>query len=1128
MEYLKSKDTSIRTEDGKWLNSDVFRQEAIKFMKNRYFCPDPTGSPSWFEYWTEQLNRCINGYEVGGHKITGHHYEYLNFSQIEIVDDKEEDSKIAKKETKNPDFWDGDFDYFWSIEIAKNGVGNKQSLLTSKEQKEYLLTLSKDEQKEAWIKIVEDLNMKVIPHPDYLDGGNHMIVGKSRRKGYSYKNASICVNTYNTIRKSLTVIGAFDKKYLYPKGTMGMASAYMSFLNKHTGWSKAREFTDKVDIKIASYKETDPNTNISNEAGYLSTVMATTFGDNPDAARGIDALFVLMEEAGKFPNLKNSYEATKPGLTAGKYITGQILIFGTGGDMESGTVDFADMFYHPLENGLMPFVNIWDENATNSYCGFFHPVYINMEGHYDEQGNSDVDGAITEERATRDKLKKNATSSVVLQKRVQEYPMSPSEAFLTVSVNDFPIMELRNQYNRVIRENLHLIKGQPVYLERIEQKAPTDDAGMLVDAFEQFKGNIFKPKIRAVPDLTGELVQPLWDYKPKTADLKGGIVIYEYPVYNTPRGLYKIGFDPYRQQHSSAVVPSLASIYVYKTVHKESIHSSNTIVAQYVGRPYDPDDVNRTVEMLAELYNAEIMYENEVTHVLNYFTKKRKLHLLAAQPEGVISKAIGKSKVARTYGIHMVEKLKDAGEKYIKQWLLEERTYDENGTAVLNLETIYDPALLDELILYNRKGNFDRCLTAGTKITTDNGIKNIEEIDVDNLLLTSNGYNKVINKIKSNFKGNIVDLNIIGQADILKVTDNHPLLIASISTVKHNTRLKVLDNINYKRADSLTDKYQFCLLPKRTNLQENLYSDDMLYLMGWMMGDGYVNEKTNQISICLQHDQEGIADRLIDIIDRLTFDEELTIQKPFIRNGIAIHSKRTYSNTPTIKNKQEGYIKINKTSKKLTTLFLSIGCNPSNKKMSQYLYNSSNLMPFVIGLFEADGHQKFNNIGKYERCNIEIATIYKDLLLQVRQILIDNSIWSSISNAPTRNGGKEQLRLNISTNYINKFLSYYYSLKFKTCNIVCQKEIQIETEIGFWTPISIVAKTYQEVEVYNIEIENQHNYLANGIVNHNCMSFMMVMFQCAEDDEGKEYGNDDKTHELREDFMNLMQSQFRR
>lgn len=74
-----------------------------------------------------------------------------------------------------------------------------------------------------------------------------MIVGKSRRKGYSYKNGAICVNIYNTTRKAQVVIGAYEKKYLYPKGTMGMASDYLNDLNKYTGWAKSRDYVDKTD-----------------------------------------------------------------------------------------------------------------------------------------------------------------------------------------------------------------------------------------------------------------------------------------------------------------------------------------------------------------------------------------------------------------------------------------------------------------------------------------------------------------------------------------------------------------------------------------------------------------------------------------------------------------------------------------------------------------------------------------------------------------------------------------------------------------------------------------------------------------------------------------------------------------
>lgn len=696
----------IRDENGKWLDSSVFRKEATSFMKSKVYCSYPTGSPAWRAYWEEQLRRCKEGYEVDGQKITNHHYMYLNFTQIEIV--KKGKSKASKKEVRMPDFWDGDYNYFWCLEIAKNGLFNEDSQVVTSDIEKEIYHRNQDRieeiieefgtdyeknqeyqecverRNEVSLKVLKRLGLKCKPHLDWLDGGHHFIVGKSRRKGYSYKNGAICANIYNTVRDSLTIIGAFDKKYLYPEGTMGMVTEYLSYLNDKTAWSKAREFVNKQEHKKASYKETANG--IESEKGYKSQVMALSFGDNPDAGRGKDALYVLFEEAGKFPNLKDSFNATFPGLGAGRYITGQIVIFGTGGDMEHGTADFADMFYHPEQFNLMPFMNIWDDNAENSTCGFFHAAFMNLEGFYDEQGNSDIEAATRYEKKERIKLTKNSTSSNVLQARVQEYPLCPAEAFLMVSMNDFPIIELRNQLNKIKHDNLHIKKGQPceIFMDTASGKV------------------ILKP------DLENKL-EPIWDYQPKTTNLNGAVVVYEYPVTNAPKGLYKIGFDPYRQQNA-ATSQSLASIYVYKGRHKFS-YTGDTLVAKYVGRPYSPDDVNRIAMLLAELYNAEIMHENEVTHVKNYFEKKKKLNLLASQPDAVISKNIKKSSVARVYGIHMVEKLKDAGEKYIKQWLLEERDTDENGHKIYNLETIYDPGLLEELILYNRKGNFDRVMS---------------------------------------------------------------------------------------------------------------------------------------------------------------------------------------------------------------------------------------------------------------------------------------------------------------------------------------------------------------------------------------------------------------------------------
>lgn len=695
----------------KWLDTFVFRQEAMTFKELGTYCPSPENSPDWIAYWEEQLRRCREGYEVDGHKITGHHYFYLNFTQIQIVieDTEDEDSAVATKESRCPDFWDGDYDYFWSLEIARNGLFTKNSLVPSTQEekdlyrhyqkeirlyknecqdsgvRDYKATPKYKELKEARDKVsqavLDRLGLRVKPHLDYVNGGYHFIVGKSRRKGYSYKDGAICANIYNSVRECQIIIGAFDKKFLYPNGTMGMTSNYLNFLNENTGWAKSRDYVDKQDHKKASYKST--TNGVSIEKGYKSEVFALTFQDNPDAARGKDAIVVLLEEAGAFPNLKAAFNAIYPALTGGSYITGQIIIFGTGGDMEVGTVDYADMFYNPEVYRIMPFINIWDENAENTVCGFFHPVIWNMEGYYDEQGNSDIEGATKFEMERRANIIEKSSSSAEVNKHMQEYPFSPSEAFLTVSANNFPVVELRNQLNKVKHEKLQTKFGTPVALSYNEGK------------------------VSAKPILDGT-AEPIYDYKPKTSNLKGCPLIYEFPIDNPPRGLYKIGYDPYRQDLSSGV--SLGSIYVYKGTHIGS-YTKNQIVAEYVGRPDEANDVTRIAMMFAELYNTEVMYENEVTHVKDYFRQHKQLGRLALQPDAVISKNVKNSKVARIYGMHMVDQIKDAGEKYIKDWLLEVRDYDENGNAILNLETIYSIGLLEELIKYNRKGNFDRVMS---------------------------------------------------------------------------------------------------------------------------------------------------------------------------------------------------------------------------------------------------------------------------------------------------------------------------------------------------------------------------------------------------------------------------------
>ena len=323
----------------------------------------------------------------------------------------------------------------------------------------------------------------------------------------------------------------------------------------------------------------------------------------------------------------------------------------------------------------MAFKDIWGK-FSEKIEGFFFPKHLNSEGFYDKQGNSDMEAAKQAELLTRKSLIDNGATSTEIQKRMQEEPLDSSEAFSAVARNIFPAVELQAQLDKVIAMNLQAVKGTPVKLHYVDGK------------------------ITATPILDGT-AKPIISFKDIPLDIQGCPIIYEFPA-DPPAGLYKIGYDPIRQEHGT----SLAGIIVYKGTQVGS-YTHDIPVAEYVGRYDDPDDIDRVAEMFADLFNTKVMYENEVTGVKNYFRRIKRLSLLALQPDTVISKNIKKSKVARVYGCHMNEQLKDAGERYVKSWLLTVLDYDENDNPVRVIDRIYSIRLLEELISYYRKGNFD-------------------------------------------------------------------------------------------------------------------------------------------------------------------------------------------------------------------------------------------------------------------------------------------------------------------------------------------------------------------------------------------------------------------------------------
>lgn len=620
-------------------NSDKFRQPALRFLEVGSYCQYPEGTSEYFKYWDEQMDRCKYGYTADdGDFISGYNYFYLNFCPIQriiytTINNPDGSTKIKKtRDLQFPDFYDYDYYFFQAVEDAEGE-------------------------------------------------GKHLCALKSRRKGYSYKNAAMACRNYYLFAGSKTYIYASNKQYLTEDGILTKAWDYMDFIDKNTAWGKKRSVNTQMRKRAGFYTKDEYGNEV--ELGFKSEIIGVTLKDNPDVARGKAGKLIIFEEAGSFSELGAAWQIARPSVEQDGMAFGTMIAFGTGGDEDSHFETLKDMFYNPDGYNCLGFDNIWDETPSDKKCGFFIPQYTNMDFR-DDKGNRlymDVDGNTLRKKSLeyiltdRRKVIENATNSVAVDRYVAEHCITPQEACLEFGGNIFPKKELQEQLAK-IRINKHLSNHKQVG-----------------DLVWNTDGSL-KWVIKKLGDITHYPLK-------RDDDPTGSIVIWEHPVPDAPIGLYILGVDPY--DHDQSGTNSLGSTFVYKRFQSFENYY-DIIVAEYTGRPQTAEEYYENLRKLAIYYNGRIMYENERKGLFPYFTAKHCDYLLADQPD-IISDIVGNSKVQRKKGCHMNKQIKQWGEGLIKDWLNEEQAPGKK-----NLHNILSEPLLEELISYNDTGNFDRVM----------------------------------------------------------------------------------------------------------------------------------------------------------------------------------------------------------------------------------------------------------------------------------------------------------------------------------------------------------------------------------------------------------------------------------
>ena len=608
-----------------------FRKEAIKFEKNGFYTKAPKGTIAYKEYWQEQREYCLNGYTANGVKITGRHYFYLNFCPIILLKPNN-----SKKTEGLPLFYDYDKFYFDMIDKAL-----------------------------------------------YYKKGICLL--KGRRKGFSFKSASLLAYEYTFVLNSISFVGAYLEEY--SKTTFNYAVHMLDFLLKHTAFGKKR-IINKEDYKKAGYRlKNGAIGGTGNEIRYL------TFKDNPSKGIGKSANLFIFEEVGKWHNIFESYMLTEPLLKEGNTFIGLPILQGTAGDLSEGVTPFAEFFFNPEKYNFIAIDNIFDEGNSNKKIGLFFPSSYGHSGIYgtqpyntkqelfgtpmmDEDGNSNITVA---EQDIIDKRNMLGTSGNEKAKYLYttEYPLKPSEAFMVAGLGVFNNERLNAQITKV-----RSYKEYEPQRGRLEWKI---DNGII-----NYNEVVWIP------------------------DPQGAIKIWEHPEPNiTNESPYLSGIDPIdinitrrKAYHSDGAMLVIKTVHIPKHIdnnikewHKNKDQRLyNALVCEYVDRPNDAEvffENTLKINTYYKCFNRQCLVENNKKNIIDYYNRMKKTLLyLHGSPEILEGKIDYNPSVK--VGVTLTESVKNVAIQYLIQFL---EKYTEH---------IFSEDLLEELVIYNEIGNFDR------------------------------------------------------------------------------------------------------------------------------------------------------------------------------------------------------------------------------------------------------------------------------------------------------------------------------------------------------------------------------------------------------------------------------------
>lgn len=661
-----------------FVGTEIFSRIADFYEKHGCYCLEPDDSPNAIKFWQREMDRRVKGVQAYCklyikdipaylaaksdaerkallHKvrITGDHYNYLNYGRIERAPNEKERKQLDKEGRFKvntvegfPRFWDGDY---WNFKIDELIANNSCNLCKA----------------------------------------------KARRKGFSYKRGSQAANTINANKNVTVTLAADQMDYLTEKGaTSYMVKVNLDWYEDKTYWRRgylSENFDKGIELGYKKSKEGQK------AFGFRSKLLSVAIGKNESAAVGKKAIETDFEEAGKCPNLQKALDVMMSNSESGAMRIGTIRVYGTGGTKGANWEAFSNCFYNPGKNDMLPMENIWDANSRHAVCGFFFPQIWDYEP-FIEDGNSLLFASWKDDydkKRGAEKEKDAGEYNIYVGQRAN----SPNEAFTNTQENIFHSPELTNHINTIkYDKSNHFYEDGWYILDDGRVRFVTKQ-----ECIERaiFGSDRFHEYITDVP------------HNSKT-DVHGCIREFYSPIPNDG-SLYFISYDPYRVDKNKEEVStknSLASFQVWMRTNSKTPYMGKRLVASYCGRLDTMEAVDKLVLYACLRWNCKVLYEAGTGELVTNFKKWGYRDKLLKDPSSYINRSVDGPRITG-YGIVIGDgDIKLEGMRMVRDFLYEIVGKTSDDTPIYRFNQIYDISFLLELDRFIFGRNADRLSSA--------------------------------------------------------------------------------------------------------------------------------------------------------------------------------------------------------------------------------------------------------------------------------------------------------------------------------------------------------------------------------------------------------------------------------